>query len=101
MPHSRLSRILTISYMGACAGLANTHSYGELLGFRILQAVGSASVIAIGSGTIGDVAPPSERGKAMSLFGLGAMSSPVSSEWSRSWDGSLPFSCLALRWELV
>ncbi|GAA5961314.1 hypothetical protein JCM3765_004370 [Sporobolomyces pararoseus] len=60
-------------YMGACAGLANTHSYGELLGFRILQAVGSASVIAIGSGTIGDVAPPSERGKAMSLFGLGAM----------------------------
>ncbi|GAA5895632.1 MFS transporter [Sporobolomyces salmoneus] len=60
-------------YMGACAGLANTQSYGELLGFRILQAVGSASVIAIGSGSIGDVAPPAQRGSAMAIFGLGAM----------------------------
>jgi MFS family permease len=59
--------------MGACAGLANTHAYGELLGFRILQATGSASVISIGAGSIGDVAPPSERGKAMAIFGLGAM----------------------------
>jgi len=65
------------SYLGACAGLANTHSYGELLGFRILQACGSASVIAIGSGSIGDIAPPSERGLFMSVFGLGPMLGPA------------------------
>ncbi|GAA5828181.1 hypothetical protein JCM5353_007823, partial [Sporobolomyces roseus] len=66
-----------IIYLGACAGLANTHSYGELLGFRIIQACGSASVIAIGSGSIGDIAPPSERGLFMSVFGLGPMLGPA------------------------
>ncbi|GAA5926950.1 MFS transporter [Sporobolomyces koalae] len=64
-------------YLGACAGLANTHSYGELLGFRILQACGSASVIAIGSGSIGDISPPSERGMFMAIFGLGGMMGPA------------------------
>lgn len=70
---TRADLSIALSYLGACAGLANTHSYGQLLGFRILQAVGSASVIAIGSGSIGDVAPPAQRGSAMALFGLGAM----------------------------
>ncbi|GAA6025940.1 hypothetical protein JCM11491_005120 [Sporobolomyces phaffii] len=64
-------------YLGACAGLASTHSYGELLGLRVLQATGSASVIAIGSGSIGDVAPPSERGLYMSVYGLGPMLGPA------------------------
>lgn len=59
------------SYLGACAGLANTHSYALLLVLRCIQAAGSASVIAIGSGSIGDIAPPAERGMFMALFGLG------------------------------
>ncbi|GAA5932417.1 hypothetical protein JCM10213_005313 [Rhodosporidiobolus nylandii] len=63
-------------YLGACAGLANTHSYALLIVLRCLQAAGSASVIAIGSGSIGDIAPPSERGKFVSLFGLGPMVGP-------------------------
>ncbi|GAA6020641.1 hypothetical protein JCM10207_007807 [Rhodosporidiobolus poonsookiae] len=69
--------ILTfIIYLGACAGLANTHVYWLLLVLRCVQAAGSASVIAIGSGSIGDIAPPSERGMFMSIFGLGPMVGP-------------------------
>ncbi|GAA6060564.1 hypothetical protein JCM10212_006799 [Sporobolomyces blumeae] len=69
--------ILTfIIYLAACAGLAETHDYATLVGLRIVQATGSASVIAIGSGSIGDVAPPSERGKYMAVFGLGPMLGP-------------------------
>ncbi|GAA5998425.1 MFS transporter [Rhodotorula paludigena] len=69
--------ILTfIIYLGACAGLANTHSYALLLVLRCIQAAGSASVIAIGSGSIGDIAPPAERGMFMALFGLGPMVGP-------------------------
>ncbi|BGP33415.1 hypothetical protein JCM10296v2_005216 [Rhodotorula toruloides] len=63
-------------YLGACAGLANTHTYWLLLVLRCVQAAGSAPVIAIGSGSIGDVAPPSERGLFMSVFGLGPMVGP-------------------------
>ncbi|GAA5888534.1 hypothetical protein JCM6882_008988 [Rhodosporidiobolus microsporus] len=69
--------ILTfLVYLGACAGLANTHTYWLLLLLRCVQAAGSASVIAIGSGSIGDIAPPSERGMFMSIFGLGTMVGP-------------------------
>lgn len=62
---------LLVSYIGACAGLANTHKYWLLVVLRVIQAAGSSSVIAIGAGSIGDIAPPSERGLFMSIFGLG------------------------------
>ncbi|GAA5864994.1 hypothetical protein JCM3774_003932 [Rhodotorula dairenensis] len=65
-----------IIYIGACAGLANTHKYWLLVVLRIVQAAGSSSVIAIGAGSIGDIAPPSERGLFMSIFGLGPMVGP-------------------------
>ncbi|GAA5873210.1 hypothetical protein JCM8547_006816 [Rhodosporidiobolus lusitaniae] len=69
--------ILTfLIYLGACAGLANTHAYWLLLVLRCVQAAGSASVIAIGSGSIGDIAAPAERGMYMSIFGLGPMLGP-------------------------
>jgi MFS family permease len=43
-------------YCGANVGLALTPNYAALLVFRIFQAFGSSSVIAIGAGIIGDVA---------------------------------------------
>lgn len=60
-------------YIGACIGLALTHTYWLLVLLRCFQAAGSASVIAIGSGSIGDIAPPSERGGYMGAFSLGPM----------------------------
>lgn len=63
-------------YIGASFGLANTSTYPVLVVLRMLQSAGSASVIAIGSGTIGDIAHPKERGGFMGLFGLGSMLAP-------------------------
>jgi MFS family permease len=40
-------------YIGACIGLAMTQSYPVLLVWRMIQAFGSSSVVAIGAGTIG------------------------------------------------
>ncbi|GAA5856146.1 hypothetical protein JCM9279_004925 [Rhodotorula babjevae] len=65
-----------IIYLGACAGLANAHTYWLLLVLRCVQAAGSSSVIAIGSGSIGDIAPPKDRGMFIAAFGLGPMVGP-------------------------
>lgn len=40
-------------YVLACIGLAMVTNYPMLLAFRMLQAFGASSVIAIGAGTIG------------------------------------------------
>lgn len=60
-------------YIVACIGLAHTEVYWLLVVLRCLQATGSASVIAIGGGTIGDIASPSERGGFMGAFSFGTM----------------------------
>ncbi|GAA5909431.1 hypothetical protein JCM8208_005741 [Rhodotorula glutinis] len=65
-----------IIYLGACAGLANTSDYSVLLVLRCVQAAGSSSVIALGSGSIGDIAPPKDRGLFIAVFGLGPMVGP-------------------------
>ncbi|KAI8086461.1 major facilitator superfamily domain-containing protein [Halteromyces radiatus] len=64
-------------YVLACIGLFYTPNYTALLILRMLQAVGSSSVIAIGAGTIGDIAGPSERGGYMGVYGLGSMLGPI------------------------
>lgn len=65
------------SYVAASIGLANTGVYWLLVVLRCVQASGSASVISIGSGTIGDISPPSERGGFMALSSLGIMAGPA------------------------
>lgn len=40
-----------------------------LIGFRVLQAVGGAMVLALGAAILTEAFPPSERGKALGLFG--------------------------------
>ncbi|KAI8331016.1 major facilitator superfamily domain-containing protein [Chlamydoabsidia padenii] len=64
-------------YVMACIGLSLTPNYTTLLVLRMLQAFGSSSVIAIGAGTIGDIAVPSERGGYMGVYGLGSMLGPI------------------------
>ncbi|KAI8077242.1 MFS transporter [Gilbertella persicaria] len=60
-------------YALACIGLANTKNYATLLSLRMLQAFGSSSAIAVGAGTIGDIASPMERGGYMGIFTMGSM----------------------------
>jgi Major Facilitator Superfamily len=56
-------------YILANLGLALSPSFATLMAFRAIQAVGSASTIAIGAGIIGDISVAAERGGFMGLFG--------------------------------
>ncbi|GAA5828306.1 hypothetical protein JCM11251_006187 [Rhodosporidiobolus azoricus] len=78
-------------YIGSSLGLAFTDSYAGLMVLRCVQAAGSASVVALGSGTIGDIAPPKERGGYMGIMSLGAMLGPC--------IGPLAGGLLAERWD--
>ncbi|KAI7861236.1 major facilitator superfamily domain-containing protein [Spinellus fusiger] len=70
--------IMTILiYIIACIGIALAPDYNSLLGLRMLQAFGSSSVIAIGAGTIGDVAVPAERAGYMGMYSMGTMMGPI------------------------
>ncbi|KAI8071394.1 major facilitator superfamily domain-containing protein [Gongronella butleri] len=61
-------QLTIIVYIGACIGLALTPSYGLLIFFRMLQAFGVSSVIAIGAGAIGDIVEPDNRGKYYGIY---------------------------------
>ncbi|KAL5003856.1 major facilitator superfamily domain-containing protein [Aspergillus recurvatus] len=62
-----------IVFFGACIGLAEAKNYATLIVLRCLQSTGSASTIAIGSGVIGDITTPAERGGYMGIFQAGLL----------------------------
>jgi MFS family permease len=64
-------------YILANLGLALSPSFEMLMLFRGIQAVGSASTIAIGAGVIGDIAVAGERGGFMGLFGGSTFDSEI------------------------
>ncbi|ORY91226.1 major facilitator superfamily domain-containing protein [Syncephalastrum racemosum] len=64
-------------YILACLGLALTRGYSWLLIFRMLQAFGASSVIAVGAGTIADITEPAERGGYIGWYSLGYNIGPV------------------------
>ncbi|KAF8481438.1 major facilitator superfamily domain-containing protein [Gautieria morchelliformis] len=66
--------LLTISCVGMA--LVPTDAYWLLVFLRCFQAAGSASTIALGSGTITDIAEPSERGGFLGAFSLGPLVGP-------------------------
>jgi MFS family permease len=66
----RLVPLCTLAvYVLANLGLALSSSLPTLMIFRGIQAVGSASTIAIGAGIIGDISGAAERGGFIGLFG--------------------------------
>lgn len=50
---------------------------GMLIAFRILSGGASASVQAVGAGTVADIWEPKERGRAMGIFYLGPLMGPM------------------------
>ncbi|KAI0859547.1 major facilitator superfamily domain-containing protein [Xylaria cubensis] len=60
-------------FLGACVGLAETRNYTTLVILRSLQSSGSASTISVGSGVIGDITSPEERGGYMGFFQAGLL----------------------------
>lgn len=57
-------------------GHSSSDVYAGLMVLRALQACGSASVISIGSGSIGDITLPANRGGVMGVFQSGASVGP-------------------------
>ncbi|KAJ1968104.1 hypothetical protein IWQ62_001449 [Dispira parvispora] len=66
-----------IIYIGACIGNALSNSIGLLLAMRLIQSLGSSSVIAVGAGSICDIYEARQRGTALGFFFMGALLGPV------------------------
>lgn len=49
----------------------------QLMAFRFLAGIGGSAPLAIGSGVLGDIFKPEERGKAMGLYALGPLLGPA------------------------
>lgn len=76
--HGRRS-VYLISFILFCAftiGAALSPNIGALIAFRILSGGCSASVQAVGAGTVGDLYINEERGTAMGLYYLGPLMGP-------------------------
>ncbi|KAI9310575.1 major facilitator superfamily domain-containing protein [Dichotomocladium elegans] len=57
-----------IIFLCVCAGLANSQNFSVLVVLRMFQAMGASSAIALGSGVLGDITEPAERGAYFSAF---------------------------------
>ncbi|KAI9476209.1 MAG: major facilitator superfamily domain-containing protein [Benjaminiella poitrasii] len=66
-----------VVYCCACIGLALTPNYASLLVFRMLQAFGSSSVIAVGAGILGDIVDSKRRGSYFGVYSIGQLLGPV------------------------
>ncbi|KAF8307810.1 MFS general substrate transporter [Clavulina sp. PMI_390] len=66
--------IFTVAQIGLA--LIPASAYAALMILRCLSAAGSAPVIALGAGTAGDIASPSERGRYMGMVQIGPMIGP-------------------------
>ncbi|HEU4627955.1 MAG TPA: DHA2 family efflux MFS transporter permease subunit [Steroidobacteraceae bacterium] len=73
-------RFLIMSIAGfviASALCGLSQSLVQIVGFRLLQGVFGASLVPLSQAIMADAYPVHERGKAMSLWGLGVMVGPV------------------------
>src|SRR4051794_30467176 len=73
-------RLMLVSVVGftiasALCGLAT--NLGELVGFRLLQGVFGAALVPMSQAILLDINPPERHGKAMSIWGMGAVLSPI------------------------
>ncbi|KAI0480694.1 MFS general substrate transporter [Xylariaceae sp. FL0804] len=69
--------ICLVIYLAANIGLALQSSYAALLVLRMAQSAGSSATIALGAGTVADVATRAERGKFIAYAGLGVTLGPA------------------------
>ncbi|KAK6373246.1 hypothetical protein LTS17_008265 [Exophiala oligosperma] len=69
--------ICNVIYIGFMIGCALSKNTGMFLVFRFLAGCASSGPLTVGGGTVADVVPPAQRGKAMSLFAMGPLLGPV------------------------
>ena len=66
-----------IMYIGFIIGCALSSNTAMILVFRFLAGCAASGPLTVGGGTVADVIPPAQRGRAMSLFFLGPLLGPV------------------------
>ncbi|KAL3466936.1 major facilitator superfamily domain-containing protein [Aspergillus heterothallicus] len=69
--------ICNVVYIGFIIGCALGKDTGMFLAFRFLAGCASSGPLTVGGGTVADVVPPAQRGRAMSLFFMGPLLGPV------------------------
>ncbi|OJJ02228.1 hypothetical protein ASPVEDRAFT_131428 [Aspergillus versicolor CBS 583.65] len=69
--------ISNIVYFAFTAGCAFSTSISMFLAFRFFAGCAASGPMSIGGGTVTDVTPPAQRGKAMALFTMGPILGPV------------------------
>jgi MFS family permease len=67
----------SVVYIGFIIGCALSTHTGMFLVFRFLAGCAASGPSTVGGGTVADVVPPAQRGKAMSLFFMGPLLGPV------------------------
>jgi EmrB/QacA subfamily drug resistance transporter len=89
------------------AACALSWSYGSLIAFRIVQALGGGAIQPIGMAIVAELFDPHERGKALGIWGIGIMVGPAigptlggyltdTFSWRTIFSVNLPVGFLAL-----
>ncbi|KAF7557269.1 hypothetical protein G7Z17_g806 [Cylindrodendrum hubeiense] len=66
-----------IAYFAFTIGCAFSTDVGMFLAFRIICGCAASGPMSIGGGTVADITPQEQRGKAMALFAMGPLIGPV------------------------
>ena len=69
--------ICNLLYIGFIIGCALSKDISMFLVFRFLSGSAASAPLNIGAGTVADVIPANERGKAMAIYGMGPLLGPV------------------------
>lgn len=67
----------SITFIGFIIGCALSKNTAMFLAFRVFAGCAASGPATVGGGTVADVVPPAQRGKAMSLFFIGPLLGPV------------------------
>ncbi len=103
-------RMMTVAiaiYALACVGCMLAQTMPQLLALRVLQGLGGGGLIVLAQSTIGDVVPPTERGRYQAwlsgTYALAALTGPVAGGYLTTWFGwravfaaTLPLAFIAL-----
>lgn len=72
--------VCNVVYIGFIIGCALSTNTGMFLAFRFIAGTAASGPLTVAGGTVADVIPPTQRGRAMSLIFLGPLLGPVSAE---------------------
>ena len=79
-------------FVGGTVACGLAQNIDQLIGFRIIQAFGSAAPAVVGSGSVTDMYEIAERGQALGFFLLGSLVGPG----KRLFHSPIPYSLFHL-----